>query len=79
MLLLGRWRPLEIKATSHDGEFGVYEVKTHWPRPVAKLVPVEHRQDRARRAAKRIRQRRARLEGTSLSELMASIHEGHRH
>ena len=77
--------------------FGVYEVKTHLPRllarvregesliitrhghPVAKLVPVERHHDRARQAAERIRKRRARLEGAPLPEILASIHEGHRH
>ena len=77
--------------------FGVYEVKTHLPRllarvregesllitrhghPVAQLVPVERHHDRAQQAAERIRERRARLGGASLNELIASIHEGHRH
>ena len=71
----------ELKANIQDAYRLMNEgtVTTHPRNPVAKLVPVEHGQDRARQAAKRIRQRRARLEGTSLSELMASIHEGHRH
>ena len=47
--------------------------------PVARLVPVENEaRDRARRAARRILERRARLDGTSISELMDTVHEGHR-
>ena len=36
-------------------------------------------EDRARQAANRIRNRRKRLSGAPLAELLASIHEGHRH
>lgn len=47
--------------------------------PVARLVPVENEaRDRARRAARRILERRARLDRTSISELMDTVHEGHR-
>ena len=49
-------------------------------RPVARLVPVAVDDgERARQAASRIRSRRRRLEGAPLAELVASIHEGHRH
>ena len=49
-------------------------------RPVARLVPVAtDDEDRARQAANRIRRRRQRLRGAPLAELVATIHEGHRH
>ena len=49
-------------------------------RPVARLVPVAaDDEERARQAANRIRSRRRRLVGVPLAELMASVHEGHRH
>lgn len=52
---------------------------TRHGRPVARLVPVENEvRDRARQAARRISERRARLERTSVSELIDTIHEGHR-
>ena len=48
--------------------------------PVARLVPVAaDDEERAEQAANRIRSRRRRLKGAPLTELMASIHEGHRH
>ena len=47
--------------------------------PVARLVPVENAaRDRARQAARRILERRFRLDRTSISELMDTIHEEHR-
>ena len=52
---------------------------TRHGRPVARLVPVENEaRDRARKAARRIGERRVRLERTSVSELIDTIHEGHR-
>lgn len=52
---------------------------TRYGQPVARLVPVENEaRDRARQAARRILERRARLNRTSISELIESIHEGHR-
>lgn len=52
---------------------------TRHGRPVARLVPVQDEaRDRARLAARRILERRARLERTSVSELIDTIHEGHR-
>ena len=49
-------------------------------RPVARLVPVAvDDEERAQQAANRIRSRRRRLVGVPLAELMASVHEGHRH
>ena len=49
-------------------------------RPVALLVPVAvDDEERAQRAADRIRSRRRRLGGVPLAELVASIHEGHRY
>ena len=48
--------------------------------PIAWLVPVAaDDEERARRAANRIRGRRRRLKGAPLAELVASIHEGHSH
>ena len=47
--------------------------------PVARLVPVENdARDHARQAARRILERRARLNRTSVSELIDALHEGHR-
>ena len=52
---------------------------TRHGRPVARLVPVENEtRDRARQAARRILERRARLHRTSVSELLDTVHEGHR-
>ena len=52
---------------------------TRHGQPVARLVPVENEaRDRARQAARRILERRARLNRTSISELIESVHEGHR-
>ena len=52
---------------------------TRHGRPVARLVPVEGDvRDRALRASRRILERRNRLARTSLSELIDTIHEGHR-
>ena len=49
-------------------------------RPVARLVPVAgDDEERAQQAANRIRSRRRRLVGVPVAELVASIHEGHRH
>ena len=49
-------------------------------RPIARLVPVAaDDEERAGQAANRIRSRRLRLRGAPLAELVASIHEGHRH
>ena len=47
--------------------------------PVARLVPVENEaRERARRAAQRILERRARLGRTSTANLIETVHEGHR-
>ena len=52
---------------------------TRHGRPVARLVPVaSESRDRARKAAQRILERRARIGRASISELIDSIHEGHR-
>ena len=51
---------------------------TRHGRPVARLVPVDDGRDRALRASRRILERRRRLVRTSLSELIDTIHEGHR-
>ena len=52
---------------------------TRHGRPVARLVPVEDDdRDRALQASRRILERRRRLVRTSLSELIDTIHEGHR-
>ncbi|MDE0125652.1 MAG: type II toxin-antitoxin system prevent-host-death family antitoxin [Bryobacterales bacterium] len=48
-------------------------------RPVARLVPVKDDElRRSRRAARRILERRKRLKRASLSELLETVHEGHR-
>jgi prevent-host-death family protein len=53
---------------------------TRHGKPVALLTPVESAdRDRARKAAERIRERRRRLKGATVDELIATIHEGHRH
>ena len=52
---------------------------TRHGKPVARLVPVAGDRDRAREAAARIVERRRHLKLTPLAELMATIHEGHRH
>lgn len=53
---------------------------TRQGRPVARLVPVEDDQlSRSRRAARRILERRKRLKRASLSELLETVHEGHRY
>ena len=51
---------------------------TRHGRPVARLVPVDDDRDRALRASRRLLERRSRLMRTSLSELIDTIHEGHR-
>ena len=52
---------------------------TRHGQPVARLVPVENEaRGRARQAARRILERRARLNRTSVSELIDTVHEGHR-
>ena len=52
---------------------------TRHGRPVARLVPVDSRRERAREAAARIVERRRHLERAPLAELLASTHEGHRY
>ena len=52
---------------------------TRHGRPVARLVPVEDdARSRALRASRRILERRSRLARRSLSDLLDTIHEGHR-
>ena len=52
---------------------------TRHGRPVARLVPVEaDARERAQQAAQRILKRRSRLGRVSISELIDSVHEGHR-
>ena len=52
---------------------------TRHGRPVARLVPVEDDdRSRALRAFRRILERRTHLARLSLSELLDTIHEGHR-
>jgi prevent-host-death family protein len=53
---------------------------TRHGRPVAQLIPCgEADSDRARDAAERLRQRRSRLKGAPIADLIATIHEGHRY
>lgn len=47
--------------------------------PVARLVPVAHDRARAREAVARIVERRRHIEGASMAESMAAVHEGHRY
>ncbi len=47
--------------------------------PVARLVPVEASQTKAREAAERIRDRRKRLGRGSIEERIVTTHEGHRY
>ena len=52
---------------------------TRHGRPVARLVPVEDdERDRALRASRRILERRSRLARSPLSDLLDTVHEGHR-
>ncbi len=52
---------------------------TRHGRPVARLVPIEkNTRERAEQAAQRIISRRRRLKRTSVAELIATVHEGHR-
>ena len=52
---------------------------TRHGRPVARLVPVEAAdRDRAHQAMRSILERRKRLKGASVQELIDTIHEGHR-
>ena len=51
---------------------------TRHGRPVARLVPVEDDRDRTLRASRRLLERRSHLVRTSLSELIDTLHEGHR-
>ena len=51
---------------------------TRHGRPLARLVPVDDDRDRALWASRRLLERRSRLARTSLSELIDTLHEGHR-
>ena len=53
---------------------------THHGHAVVGPEPAEHEaRERARRAARRILERRTRLDRTSVSELIDTFHEGHRY
>ena len=52
---------------------------TRHGKPVARLVPATHDRERARDAASRIVERRKHVKHAPLADLMATIHEGHRH
>ena len=52
---------------------------TRHGRPVARLVPVTGDRERAQEAAARILERRRHLKRVPLADLVATIHEGHRH
>ena len=52
---------------------------TRHGKPVAQLIPVVTDRKRAREAAARIVERRRHLKPAPLTELMATIHEGHRY
>ena len=74
---LGRW---EIGAPPTRFEDVIRLIGPTERSPVARLVPVAADDgERAEQAANRIRSRRRRLKGAPLAELVATIHEGHRH
>ena len=52
---------------------------TRHGKPIARLVPVAGERDQAKDAAARILERRRHLTRVPLTDLMATIHEGHRH
>ena len=52
---------------------------TRHGKPVAQLIPMTADRQRARQAAARVAERRNHLRKAPLAELIASIHEGHRH
>ena len=52
---------------------------TRHGKPVARLVPVAGDRTRVKRAADRIFDRRRHLKPVPLADLMATIHQGHRH
>ena len=67
--------PRLLERVSHGESLTI----TRHGRPVARLVPVEDDdRSRALRASRRILERRSRLARLSLSELLDTIHEGHR-
>lgn len=52
---------------------------TRHGRPVARLVPVPGGREQRREAFQRITERRRHVGRAPLSELMATVHEGHRY
>ena len=52
---------------------------TRYSKPVARLVPIATRQERAREAVDRMTEQRKHIKLASLAELMAMTHEGHRY
>ena len=50
---------------------------TRHGKPVARLVPVATPREQAEQAAARIERRRRCLKGTSVAELLKTVHEGH--
>ena len=48
-------------------------------KPVARLIPVPIPEDEAKNAVKRLRDRRKRINGIPLKELIGMTHEGHRY
>ena len=52
---------------------------TRHGKPVAQLIPMATDRQRAQQAAARIIERRRHLKKAPLTELMATIHEGHRY
>ncbi len=51
---------------------------TRHGRPVARLIPADSPRDQAKQAVLRIECRRRNLTGVSVTDLIASVHEGHR-
>ncbi|MDE0050291.1 MAG: hypothetical protein OXO52_10930 [Rhodospirillales bacterium] len=61
---------------------GASEARKHLPHPLdraARLVPETRVRDRAKAAAARIIERRRHIECAPLADLLATMHEGHRH
>lgn len=48
-------------------------------KPVAQLIPVPSQVDEAKQAVSRLRDRRKKIQGISLNELLDMAHEGHRY
>lgn len=52
---------------------------TRYDKPVARLIPIATREERAREAVDRMAELRKHIKLAPLAELMAMTHEGHRY